>query len=901
MVSDAIEPLPSSNNPLPSSPGISGPWPWYVLIIIGMAFGGYFPWMMISWALYQKNEKKVALTVFFANLVLLGLLGWMFWSVCWPWWYLTSFEYIFYLLWSASAVYFQSKVLGPAPPRYDVSEWRSWIPFLLIGLIIGVCIGIICSVGSAFEKKQAMMETMETLDRQSILWDLFQNASLGGFLGLLLGMGWAGQKKKVSAGQIVACLFGLILVMPIWAVLYFLFLFIIHNGTMPTGYLDSWYLIPPWVSGFQGGLLKLGYLEFLTYIVLMLFFADVKSMSHFWKRSLIIPLLFILFFPLSFSSEEWWQTYQEFIYYEMTSPDPDTRAYAHERAQTLLARYPDHARWPEFAERMTRYFYEQGDFEKAKTYCQKIVDRYDGSHQWHWTVQMAKGALASPAFGKPEAIFRLDVPVVDYEDYLTHNWMALLSVIRYHKGPNVPESQVTIELKALSNSDDKISLSPLDAMADIDDAARNLGYETLFLPADVSDVQHLLQAGFPILHSNYGTFNVIYGWDKGRDVLNTYVFYQLSTRTREERRKKAEDIEDIVLFGEDDPKTNHKRLHRIAAEVTDDYVLGYWQGPALRYSGPLIAVVFPSEKADRIAAALEKSHALLRKESNGYLAALIAESCLKDADPINALTWAKTAANLVSDPLPLYEAHMVKIWWERREQKLLNKIPLEQQFKPLANITAFFEDPENTAFLKQAGRRFEKDLNKSILPWGVLHRYLSLLDRSKPDDQVKMIAVAKKELAVNPSYSDKWRFLADVCELRNDIPGTIAALEGAISCNPADYQSKLRAAYFSVVAGDVAKAETLLKTVDVGEIQYDADYDFCLGAIAEWKGDTHAALHHYEKAISMRCYKPVYHLKYGRLLQKEGYADKAQKAIQWAADIEVNTVEHQSSLSDVET
>ena len=79
------------------------------------------------------------------------------------------------------------------------------------------------------------------------------------------------------------------------------------------------------------------------------------------------------------------------------------------------------------------------------------------------------------------------------------------------------------------------------------------------------------------------------------------------------------------------------------------------------------------------------------------------------------------------------------------------------------------------------------------------------------------------------------------------------------------------------------KAEHILAQIDPEQVRYDADYQFCLAALAEWKGNPDKALNYYAAAIEMRRYKPIYHLRYGKLLMAQGFDEKARLYLEWAA------------------
>ena len=79
------------------------------------------------------------------------------------------------------------------------------------------------------------------------------------------------------------------------------------------------------------------------------------------------------------------------------------------------------------------------------------------------------------------------------------------------------------------------------------------------------------------------------------------------------------------------------------------------------------------------------------------------------------------------------------------------------------------------------------------------------------------------------------------------------------------------------------KAEHILSQVDPAQVRYDADYQYCLATLAEWRGNPDQALNYYAAAIEMRRYKPIYHLGYGKLLLAQGFGEKARLYLEWVA------------------
>ncbi len=865
---------------------LPGPWPWYVLLLTGFALTGLFPWLMVSLAFYNRGEKRIAALTFVPNVIIFMLLGWGCLHIRLPWWWLAPITYFVNLLWAVAAWLFQKKLLGPAKKRYAIKDYKSWITPILIGMFIGISIGTLFSVSPALENRMAMRQTFDSLDRETVLWNFFQYSVFGGFSGLLLGIWWAGEGKRFSARHVIIFVCALALTISVWLMGWYFLQFLIQGGNVidTADFKNSkWALIPPWVSGLRNHLLQFQSYDISALLIVPLLFGTVSRIRDFWKRSLVIILAFFCLLPISFTTVDWWRDNQGKILYELSAPDHRRRDSAHEWASIMLSRYPDHLQWPKIAEGLARFYYEKGRYQKSKSYYQAITDRYQASNQWHWVVGRARAALNSPDFGRPAAKHKIVIPPVDYEEYLTRNWMALLSVIRYWKGPGVAESQVIIELKHISRSDDKIELTPLESLADLDDAARNLGYDLMILPANLPDVKTLISAGILVILPCDNRFYLIFGFDESRSVVCAYSFGKLSYTLRKETRNEAKEILSIEEEGRGKSKN---RLARIANQAYVEFADDFWAGAGLRSISPLMAIVFPSEKKKIIADALKSAPDILAQESDGYLAALIGLSHLKFADPIMAVEWGKISAKKITDPMPLYVAHLARIFWEHRNSKIKSSIPLQDQFPELAKVFAYFDKSENSAFINGARHRFETDLRANLLPWIFSEQYISMLERSDPDDLNRIINIIRGKLTINPTDFSNWRYLARTYEWAEDLAGQVEALEGAISCNPLNTESKLKLAYGYVLLGRFSAAASVLEQIDSNKIKFDADYPFCLAAIAEWQGNVNEALEKYNAAIEMRRYKPVYHLSYGRLLLKQGRHQEARKVLAWAALID---------------
>ncbi len=860
---------------------IPGPWPWYVFVFIGYAIGAFFPWAMIVWGLFRRNRNATAAWVLGVNLIILILSGWLMATLNMAWWSLSALAHGFNLAWIVAAIVYQNMALGKAARRYHLREWKSWVRPIAIGLIIGFCISTIYSIMPAFEDRIFMQETYDSLDRQTVLWDFFGYSYIGLMGGLILGLWWAGEYKRFNVSHIVTFLCAFVLTLVSVSLIWSLMVLILYKGGVEEWLLldgSNWAAIPPWVSGFRKFLLEFEAYNILPLLVIPLIFGAPARIRDFGKRALLLPAIFIISMPMLFTSDTWWETIQDQIVYEMHSDDPDRQAAAYVRVDRLLKRYPNHLQWPLLAEKAARYHYQNHRFEESRGIYQEIIERHQHSNQWYWILQRARAALNSPDFGKSSPNDQLQIPVVDYQAYLTHNWMALLSVMRYWEGPHVSESDVVIKLKDLSKSADTIRLNPLVSLAGLDDAARSLGYDTLLFRSDFNRVEALIKSGIPVIHQHYNTFTILFGRDNSRSAVRAYSFSNLSTRLRNEKRKEAKEILALEQEGHGE---SQKRLAHIANEAYTEFSTEYWQGPSLGYMGPLAAIVFPEDKSEAIANALEMPFNKLREQSDGYLASLIAYSYLNHGNPIQAIEWAKVGAERIADPLPLYIAHLAHVWWNSRDKIIQSSLNLQNQFPELAQIFSYFDSPQNQKFLQRAQHRFDQAFDSNRLPWIVIQRYLHFLDRSESSELMQILKLGRVRTSFDPSITSDWIFLANTYEWSNDISGLIKALNGAVSSNPLDSTTKLRLAFGYIGLQQYENAKEILAIIDRDQIRYDADYPFCMAALAEWQGNMDEALENYAAAIEMRRYKPIYHLRYGKLLIEQGFEEKAKTYLEW--------------------
>lgn len=860
------------------------PLPWYVLILVGHALSGFFSWLLVIRQMYHRREKVFALVLFFVNVIILSAYAFASISAKLPWDLLLSFIIASNLVWAVGAWVFQRYYIGAAPKRYRWLEWRNWISPILIALVLSAGLAVMFAVFPVIGERLDILYGNDILDKRVVLWDFFVYVPFFVPYGLLVGFWWAGEGYRFSVPHVISYLSGLMVFFVILMVIYQLFLFLLFKGQPYQGLLDA-PLLAHDMTGLQAFLQGMQEYDQLAFVLAPLLLGSVSSIREFWRRSLVIfPVLCLCLLPLSFYSAEVWAFAQGHIMHEMTSPETQVSNKAFSRAGILLARYPEHDRWPEFGLLLARHRYENSDYDGAKKIYEEIATRFMDTPRWSFAGDLARSVLNSNGFGTEKKGEDIALPLVNHESYLTPNWMALLQLIRYWSDESISESEILIRLKSLSKSDEKIKLSSITTLAELDDRAGSLGFKVLILHANQDIARSLLNSSIPVILPVYKYFYLLNGIDESRSLFRGYAYSKISERLREGDKNAVKEI----LFLEQEGKGESlKQLKHIAAQASIEIHDTFW-GSALQIdSAPFMAVVYPESAADKIAEALPGSIDELQRQSKGYLAAFIAMHFLDAADPVQSIKWAMISRQLTKEPFGLHIAFLAERLWKTRDKLTTSQLSLDGQFPELAEVAEFFAVDSTKSFLQEAEQQFEADQAADKLSWIIRNEYSDFLDSSNPAELALLINLSKQNVVANPGHRRAWLSLAELYEWQGDVESIISALEGALAANSWNDEIALMLAYRYVQADRKESVEEIMAMIDPAQADLNPHYIFCQGALANWDEDKGEAAAYYAKAIEMRRYIPLYHLHYGELLLREGRTEEARKVLQWAIQVDV--------------
>ncbi len=880
--------LPKTSS-APSS--LPGPWPWYAYAFLGLLLPACVSWLMVAGALFLRGRRglacALALASFSGDYALVQLL-----SVSpAPWHRTILIGQALNLVMALGAFAAQRWLLGPSARRLQLTAWRSWLVPLGIGLLLGLCLGFVHEAGEALALLKQLSDVDEPVHRNSVLWLVFAQSWHGLGIGLVLGLWWAGEGDRFGVRHIVCFCVGYATIYILWSIFFSLYLYLVNDGLGPVANpVDSLQrFIPLWTPEGRWFRAVIRLETPLTIGLLALLLGAPGRIRDFGRRLLLLPVIYGSAVFLNYSpvlDAVLWDPLSD----RLNSPLPAQRSEAFEQADQLLTRYPDMVVWPWLASKAAGHWYAVGDTARARQLYERVATRCAGSPRWSDAAVLAATALRSPSFGDLATRKRLSISAPDYEEYLTPNWMALLAAVRFWENGTSAESQTKARLQTLSRSHEYIELYSLPGLAELDDAARNLGYEFLVLRTERDAAKALLDAGFPVLLQRYGNTLVLDGYDAGRRVVMGYDFSRLPARIRTRAR---EAFQELLSLAPEGGKESHEQQARIGLATETELSFAAWDSPGLRYAAPFMAVVYPSAKAADLAAALGTPLAELRRLSDACLAGLIAIAFVEHGDPSAAVTRAQQSARV--DPLGWQAGHLARLFHARRTMNPPAAMPLERSLPVLAQVQAGVAGPAAQPFLKQAEQEFLAGIER--LPWLVAHRAMGLLDPSDATQRALLTRLAECALAADGNQPYAWRKLATACAFAGDTASQVRALEGLVGVAPENAKARLDLVRGYVRLDRMEQARASLEHLDPEAVAFDGDYPFCRGAVAEWEGRAGQALAWYERAIDLRRYQADYFLYYGRLLDRQGRREAARKALAWAAQIDAEGRVRNEALS----
>lgn len=859
-------------------------FPWYVHIIGGWSIGAIFPWYLTCKQFYYKKQKRTVWMLMGGLILLYGLFSYASLTAPLPWDKLLAGFLAVNIILSLCAWAAQRKYFGAAPKRYFIHEWKNWIAPILIAVIFGVGYAVTISLFPLIGDRLELYQARDLLAKKVILWDFFHNVPYSLIFSIPIGIWWAGERDRFTIANVLSYILGIILFSLILSSMASLFYFILSGGQLSVNQ-TSWQVLSNDLSVFKKILVFLETQDYSTYFLVPLLLGTVVKTGDFFKRTLtVFPLLTVIFLFLSFYSPEFWQYYQNQIYYDMSSEDPQQREKSHNRAVVMLNRFPEHEGWPEIAITLAGYYYQEKEYETAEKLYRKIAKRTQNSPQWYRQAAIAEAALASPDFANENSISMLTVPPLRYESYMTNNWMALLRNMRYYEGNQISETDTLIKLKEISEKDEKIDLSPMPTLAELDSNATSLGYSVLIVPSELSTIKELLHAGYPVIQPIKHSFSLLSGIDESRSLITGATYEHILYFLKESDK---EGIPDDSFLSEEENSFDAGTKTRIDLLAYTEIPFSFWQHPRQKDHGALMAVVFPPEELEKIGTLLGGNKEALLQQSKARLLALIGLNAVKCGDIVGAVNWAERSYALQNEPFPLHVAHLATLLWQSRDKRIESRLQLEKHLPALTSIDLFLNEEPRRSFLRRAKEQFYDDLENNRINWMIRQQCKDFLDRSDPRERQRLIALSKMNVQSEPDSRADWLFLTGLYEWEKNKDEMISGYRNALAAAPWDNEIALKLAYLYIQKEHYDNAQKLIKKLKPKTIRYQPDYYYCLASIAQWKNDHEKAGKYYEKAIKMRRYDRNYHLGYAKLLEKTGEnMKKAEQLRSWVARLD---------------
>jgi hypothetical protein len=856
-----------------------------------MLVGGLFSWFLTIRQFYCRQRKITAsilvvvnLAVFFA-FSLYGLLSNL------PWDTLGLLSLLFSIVWILISWALQYTIFGKAHKRFYISEWQKWLTPITVSILLGIGLSVIFSTVPIITDRISMYMSEDILTKEVILWDFFRYTHISLLISIPIGLWFAGERERFSSSHIISYIFGLLLFITIYSGSSWLFFFVLNQGSdFWTGNVSP--LMPPTSKeGLQKFLFQVEDHGYIGFFIIPLFLGYTPRIRDFLKRSLVIfPLLTLSFFGFVGYSQLFWHNYQEQILFNILSSDPSQKERSYQQVETLLNRYPNHQAWPEISLIVARHLYSHGNTDGAADIYRKTVAKTHDSLRWLRQSELAQAVLNAEDFGNLQTSFSIELPPINFEPYMTSNWMALLRLIRYFEYGNLTENQSLIGLKEVSTSESEIELSPMPTLAELDDNAANLGYKVLYLPSRLETVITLIRSGFPVIQPIRDSFYLLAGLDNSRNIVAGFC-YEDSLQVIE--RIKKEQLGTGIF---DDDNRAHIDAHdqsRIDSLGERELPFSFWQSDRQQDIAAHIAVLFPDSRGKELSSILQKDSEQLKRESDGYLAAFITLNSFKSGDIINTIKWSRQSYLFDGNSSALHTAHLTELLWRNRVHNVEYHLDLARQLPDLHAIENFLASDTIDGFLRFAEKQFYTDLHNGTLSWSIRQQYKELLDRSDLTERQHLIAIAETDVRLEPESRSNWLYLADLSEWNGDFERAIESYEGALKADLWNDFIALKLAYLYVQTDEQRKLAELLRKISTSQVKFEPDFYYCKATVLAAQQQESAAERLYKKAIAMRRYDPNYHLDYADFLEKHGKSDEKIKQLRdWADRLSIGRAPH---------
>lgn len=876
---------------MPSPPRL---YPWYVHGVLGFLISPFIPWMLVFYSLWRSSRKMPLAIALVLNLAAVACIYLFCQHAALSWWIVTIILTLLTVTWSLTAALFQRIVLGPAAPFLQRAFSRHIISYFLISLLLACCIGFTVSLFTMFGETTAL--EANGFDRVSILWGAFRGVLFALPFGMLAALGMAGIGEKLRPIGLIAaiagcaCSFGGILL-----VVYGLNALLVGDF-FPVGIsLDQ--IIPRGEASPMRWMLENDSIELWCLVVILaLFFCGIGSFSQFFKRMGIVLLSLLWLFPTFSAEPSFAPQLQKRILSDISHPNQKVRLDANKALGRFLILYPGHAYWSVLALRNADLWYEAGHTDKAKTMWEKIVAKGNATGKDAKQVSLARESLAGTAGSAPCDSSVINIPLLDYEEYLDETWMAFLNVIHYWEHASTGESKIKMRLKPFSEKDNAISLAKNPSSAILDDIARSWGYRVSYIPISSTSMKSMIRSKFPVLYPVFSTPALCYGFEERRSRLRTYWFSRLSKQSRT-KEPSASDI-----MSPDSLKTKSpQRLLRMALECRSDRNLRQLDSLMLGYSEPVAMIIHPDSLHGTVARCCGMRTEKLDSLSEGFRSILIGLDYIDKKNPQKALAWFGRARFYNARPFADYGEYLSFLQWKDQRSSVLGNLRLDKYLAPLVSYNDAFVSAKTRRQLDSCGLLFERARTSGYLPAPVSSRYFEMIDLSSASERRAGIAWAQRELAISPGNTARWRWLNEAAAWEGNSILQVKACSSFVSLDPDHVQMRLTLARLLVRLGDIDKADKALASLVTDSVTSNPDYLFCLGAIAEHKGSLEQAEGFYKTCCAMRRYDPQNFIAHARVYEKLGKTNEAKKALAWAEIIEPAPVPSSTKGTDEQT
>ena len=872
-------------------------WPWWSLIFSSVVFTFACPGLMIARKLYIARRKSLAFLISFFSLAILGL--YLFSTIYWGLFWQTAFfihvlvSIVIGFLWVGFQKLLSNKLFGNrASPDIWPREQE----------------GLRKANGFTSIVSAALLIFAATLGAYSFRWLPHP------FIVLEKG------------GRFLFGMLGIVSLISIPFIFIFCYMWQRKYGHIPTRTLACYTLgifgificfdfipypfyrlsfkFPAMLNIYAFGDIELNnYFKVLSSwiiifvtVPLALYMSDSRTVKMLFLRGFCVVGLICLF---NIQNMTWDSTYVHYLFFKgdrnINSLDAQERKRAVSQLEKYFRVFPNCKARGDLVLLLSQRYLLHGQKDKARQLLSSFISKDKENPDNLRYVRKARSILSRVDTLEPaEPEFIEDVPIIRPAEFLTPEWQALLTMLKFWRKDMLPE-EFKAELVKISTTEDRINLLELKYLIQFKEFARRLGYQTFFKFGNVEGLNRCMREKIPVLVKIGNNYCPVLGYDACTKQFGIFTYFaQFKEEGRITRRRVKESIYmDKVSILESERREYKENFKKVISWWEEDCFKSDWQ---LR--GNIIAFFFPEGEGENYLEKLGFNIEEVKLQTKAISLFSLASLYEDRGDKSDAIRLFWKAHQLIPERrLFSQRIHICRMALEKvSSDPRVRDLGLDFDSKRHQNWKKGIKGIK-AEDLESCEATFEKDYKNGRLYIGALKSYLNLWDENFVQERKHLIHVLKSLIdSYTPSHSYGYRtILARVYRRNRNYKAFVREREDMALIKPADEDNRIELAkgYSELADFDLSWREW--KKVCYVRRIWQPEYYYVICQRFSKKGLYWLAGRFLELSLMLDKTQPKYHIAKARLLIKMKRPDDARRMLQWVLEIYTDEKEREKA------